>query len=239
MSATKILESAEHKDGYRAACRTSPPNAVARRVDQYVPYFLSPEEANRLRAEIFHIDLLNDADVVVLHSSADNGYPHTRPNEVVCMPENTITNIPTETLRNTLRHEAMHIHQRRYPSLWKNKCINDGWKPIPTETIPKRFRDRCRINPDTMYDTPFWAWQSYHVALPMFKDDKHISLGDVRIEWMDLRTNAIFHDPPRSFTETYGTPSQPEHPFEIYAVNYANEGLSSTVAVNNKLLDLS
>jgi hypothetical protein len=238
MSATKILESAEHRDGYRAACKASPPNAEARRVDKYVPYFLSPDEAHRLRAEISYIDLLNESSVVVLHSSADNGYPHTRPNDVVCMPENTITGVPTQTLRNTLRHEAMHIHQRRYPTLWKNKCIHEGWKPIPTENIPKRFRDRCRINPDTMYETPFWAWQSYHVPLPMFEDSKSLLLKDVRIEWMDLRTNAIFHEPPKSFTDTYGTPSQPEHPYEIYAVNYANEGLSSNMAVKNKLLDL-
>jgi hypothetical protein len=236
--AAKVLETAENKDRYRAACKASKLNTAARSVDQYVPYFLSPDDANMLRKEIFHIDLLNNADILVLHSSADNGYPHTRPDALVCMPENTITGVPVENLRNTLRHEAMHIHQRRYPSLWRNKCIKEGWTPIPTENIPTRYREKCRINPDTFYDTPFWAWDSYHVALPMFKDAKHLSLADIRMEWMDIRTNAIFHEPPPSFTERFGMPSQPEHPYEIYAVNYANEGLSSNFAVQNKLLTI-
>lgn len=233
-----ILGRAEYLDGYRAACAASPLNSAARNKDQYLPYFLSDGDANRLRSEIFRIDLLNNAEVLVLHSSADNGYPHTRPTAVVCMPENAITGVSDEALRNTLCHEAMHIHQRRYPTLWKNKCISEGWTPIPTEKIPKRFRDQCRINPDTFYDTPFWAWDSYHVAMPMFKDSKYLTLGDVRMEWLDLRTNALFHDPPESFTKRYGTPSQPEHPYEIYAVNYANEGLSSNFLVHNKLITL-
>lgn len=235
-TAKKILESAENKDGYRAACAASVPNSSARHKDQYLPYFLSPEHAETLRNEVFHIDLLNGADVVVMHSSADNGYPHTRPNAVLCLPQGSVSGPPVEVLRNTLCHEAMHIHQRRYPALWKNKCIKEGWTPIPTENIPKRFRDQCRINPDTFYETPFWAWESYHVPMPMFKDSKPMSLEDVRIEWLDIRTNAIFHDPPPSFLATFGVHSQPEHPYEIYAVNYANEGLSSNIAVHNKLL---
>jgi len=233
-----ILQTAENKDGYRAACSASAPNAAARRGDQYVPYFLPAVDATRLRAEIFKIDLLNDADIVILHSSADNGYPHTRPKAVVCLPDTAVVGVADETLRNTLRHEAMHIHQRRFPALWKTKITNDGWTPVENTNIPRRFREQLRINPDTSYD-PFWAWESYHVPMPIFKNADSLTLADVRIEWLDLRTGALFHEPPPSFTRKYGSPSQPEHPYEIYAVKYADEGISSNAGVYAKLIDLN
>jgi hypothetical protein len=116
--------------------------------------------------------------------------------------------------------------------------MNEGWTPVPTEEIPKRFRDKCRINPDTMA-CPFWAWDSYNVPLPMFKSESPSSLGDVRIEWLDTRTGAIFHDPPSSFVSKYGSPSQPEHPYEIYAVIFASEGISSEMALYAKLIGSS
>lgn len=233
MSASQILSRAETLDGYRKACGNSPPNAAARKGDHYAPFFVSPEESSRLRNEIYNIDLLNGADVVVVHSSADSGYPHTRPKSVVCLPDSFITSSSNEVLAETLRHEAMHIHQRNFPDLWKQKCIQNGWTPVPIEGVPKRFRDRCRINPDTMAH-PFWSWDSC-VPLPMFKESP-ISLGDIKIEWFDRRTGAIFHDPPSSFIKEYGTPSQPEHPYEIYAVMYAQEGIKTHNALHMKLM---
>jgi len=213
-------------------------NAAALRGDQYTPYFLPEKDASRLRNEIVKIELLNDSDIVILHSSADNGYPHTRPRAVVCLPESAVIGVDDEVLRNTLRHEAMHIHQRRFPSLWNTKITNDGWTPVAVDAVPKRFREQSRINPDTFY-TPFWAWDTYHVPMPIFKNADSLTLGDVRIEWLDLRTGALFHAPPPSFTQTYGSPSQPEHPYEIYAIKYADEGLSSNIAVYSKLADLN
>lgn len=232
-----LLQAAENRDGYRAACSASAVNHMARRDDKYVPYFLSTKDASRLRSEIFKIELLNDSDIIILHSSADNGYPHTRPKSVVCLPESCVT-VSDEVLRNTLRHEAMHIHQRRFPALWNAKITNDGWTPVPSTAIPSRFRQQSRINPDTCYD-PFWAWDTYHVPMPIFKNAESLTLADIRVEWLDLRTGALFHAPPPSFTRTYGSPSQPEHPYEIYAIKYADEGLSSNAAVHAKLIDLS
>jgi hypothetical protein len=130
-------------------------------------------------------------------------------------------------LKETLCHEAFHVHQRQFPGLWKEFCTAEGWTPLSKDDIPFRFREQCRINPDTFYDTPFWAWDTHYVPLPMFKQGFTVGLGDVTIEWFDLRTGALFHSPPDSFKETYGTPSQPEHPYEIYAVMFAKNGVST------------
>lgn len=237
-SAKATLFYAEARDKYRMKCNNSEVNAIARKGQHYVPFFVSPEHLQRLNIQIFKIGLLNGADIVILHSSADNGYPHTRPNAIVCLPESFVTSSSDEALYEMLCHEAMHIHQRKFPDLWKQKCINEGWTPISVEEIPQRFRDQCRINPDTMA-CPFWAWNTHHVPLPMFKSSSPTCLGDVRIEWFDRRTGAIFHEPPSSFTEKYGSPSQPEHPYEIYAVIYANEGINSYSSLYEKLVSSS
>jgi hypothetical protein len=177
----RLLDAAEAKDNYLAACAASVPNAAARKGNHYKPYFLSPGDAHRLRSAVFRVELLNGADVIVLHPSADNGFPHTRPDRIVCVPASVITSSNSE-LTETLRHEAMHINQRMYPALWKAKCKREGWTEVSISEIPKAYIERCRINPDTMYDAPFWAWDKYHVPLPMFeKNSLSNDLGDVRI----------------------------------------------------------
>jgi hypothetical protein len=70
----------------------------------------------------------------------------------------------------------------------------------------------------------------------MFIRDIRITLADVRIEWLDLRSLSIFHSPPASFTQRYGSPSQPEHPYEIYAVIFAKEGITSRKALEQRLV---
>lgn len=219
--ARRILGRAEAIDAYQSLCKESGPNRIARKGDLYEPYFLPAHEANRLRNLIRRIPLLNNCEVIVLHSSADNGYPHTRPEAVVCMPENSIIGVSDEELSETLRHEAMHIHQRRFPDAWVAKSIREGWTPVKLERIPLRFRELCRLNPDTFYATPFWAWEKHSVPLPMFKTAQPNSLGDMRIEWYDLRTGAVFHDAPPSFVARYGNAFQIEHPYELLAVEFA------------------
>jgi len=200
---------------------------------------LDADDAKRLTTLVANIDLLRNTDTIVLNSSADNGYPHTRPHSLICMPSGFIRESAEAELKETLCHEAMHIHQRKNPELWKEMCVAQGWKPLDKTTIPLRFREKCRINPDTFFDTQFWSWDTHHVPLPMFKRDINITLGDVSIEWLDLRTGSLFHSPPESFVKKYGNPSQPEHPYEIYAVLFAKDGITTHQALHRKLLSLT
>lgn len=240
-SANQLLLVAEAHDHYIATCAASPINASARRDYIYAPSFLEDSHAERLTTIVHSIDLLRDTDTLVLSASADNGYPHTRPMALICVPVSFVKSSSDEQLRETLCHEAMHVHQRLNPGLWKAMCKSEGWTPLSQSTIPSRFRERCRINPDTFYDTPFWAWDKHYAPLPMFKPgfSGKVSLGDVTIEWLDLRSGALFHSPPDSFTEKYGTPSQPEHPYEIYAVLFANQGIVTRTQLLLKLKELT
>jgi hypothetical protein len=235
-SASELLLNAEKIDGYRAAIEGSFLNTVARRGDYYHPSSVSPSEGERLLAEIDKIELLNDAMVVVMHATADSGYPHTRPLNIVCIPATSIEGVSTDALATTLRHEAIHVHQRNNIETWTAACMKDGWSLVPTARIPGRFRDRCRINPDTFKPQQFWAWEHTFVPLPMFFRDDAPRLGDVQIKWYDLRNGALYTDPPFSFQIRYGAnPAQPEHPFELLAVEAADKGIKDDYTLRSNL----
>jgi hypothetical protein len=234
--AGKVLEQAEARDGYKAACAASAPNAYARAKHSYTPFFIPAEDAARLQAEVDRVDLLRGTDIVVAHPTTDEGYPHTRAGSVVVMPAGAITDTSTAELAETLRHESMHIDQRRRPTIWAAACMRRGWWPLPASQIPQRHRDRCRINPDTMSPQPFWAWESHHVPLPLFTSETPSSLGDVHVKWLDLRNGTLYADPPASFSEKYGiNPSQPEHPYELIAVMAAAKGIVDIGALDTYL----
>lgn len=236
--ANEALADAEAVDGYRRAVEASEVNRYARRNDTYEADFLYNEDLTALMKEMDEIELMNNTEVVILHSTADNGYPHTRAPNRVCMPTRVITESTATSLAETLRHEAVHIHQRRNPALWAAACAREGWWPLPQGQIPLRFRERCRINPDTYSPQQFWSWESSrYVPLPLFTSEYPDSLASIAVKWLDIRSGTLFSDPPDSFQARYGTaPSQPEHPFELLAVEAAKEGLTTHQGIVRKLM---
>ena len=234
-SAKDLLLVAEAHDHYLARCAECPLNAAARSSCMYAPSFLQEYDAERLNKIVRSLDILRDTDTLILGRSADNGYPHTRPKALICLPASFVTASTDADLKETLCHEAFHVHQRREGAAWKAMCKAEGWTPLSEDDIHLRFRKRCRINPDTFYDTPFWAWDTHYVPLPMFKQSFSLTLSDVTIEWLDLRSGALFHSPPESFTEKYGSPPQPEHPYELYAVLFAQQGITTHAQLRSKL----
>jgi hypothetical protein len=213
-----FLDEIESIDGYRNACLSNPANATARRGHQYTLFDLSPESETAIRRACNSVEMLKDVMIVVLHPSADNGFPHTRPLDCVCIHPAIVQ----KNLKETLIHESIHIHQRRNPSLWDSVCRKEGWEPC--RAVPPRWVEQCRINPDTML-CPFWAWEGFHVPLPLFRSKTPSGLGDVTVQWWDRRMGSLFKEPPMSFQNRYGANPQPEHPFEVLAVEAANEGI--------------
>ena len=212
-----VLERAEAIDGYRRACSRNPLNAKAREDQIYELANISMSAYNFLRSAIDEYPLLKGMEYAILNSTADNGFPHTRPNNLICLPAAMCKEAPASNeFRITLLHEGMHVHQRKFKSEWAQGIQRAGWTPISKDRIPEEFRDKLRINPDTM-ESPFWAFKNFHVPLPMFRKESP-KLNDIFIEWFDLRTGALFHEPPKEFREKYGISiHQPEHPYEIYA----------------------
>jgi hypothetical protein len=228
MSARALLDDAERYDHYRARCFQSEANSLARKGQLYEPSIVSADIAAFMNEYAESTPLLQDARILVLHPSADSGFPHTRPGNIICMP----AGICRKTLecRETLLHEAIHLHQRANLNAWIEHCRRLGWDPISSEQIPPHLLKNVRINPDTL-SLPFWAWKGTHVPLPLFSGDR---LSAVDIRWYNLSTGEV-SGPPTSFTVKYGAPSQPEHPFEILAVNYASAGSRSSAEIFSEL----
>jgi hypothetical protein len=226
---SSLLQAAEGIDYYRARCMASDTNRVARQGHTYEPFFVTPDVAAFMNEYAAATPLLQDSRIVVMHPSADNGFPHTRPKNLICMPAGVCKR--TMECRETLLHEGIHLHQRAHMNQWYQYCIAQGWAPQPSDTIPPQLLRNVRINPDTMM-IPFWSWQDFYVPLPLFTGEA--GLDKVEIKWMDLRNYSLL-SPPASFTVKYGMPSQPEHPFEIMAVRFAAAGYRSSDDIFNEM----
>ena len=231
-----VLKAAEKLDSYQARCAANIFNREARETYEYTLDTISPKAAKSLQQAAQDIELLDTCEIVILDKTADNGFPHTRPHNLICIPSNMCLETPaSKEFKEMLVHEAIHVHQRRYQKAWDKALEKRGWTPVPAEILPPEFVERARINPDTMY-TPFWAWELYHVPLPLFKRSGTPSLASATVEWLDMRSLVLHHDPPASFVKVYG-PSigQPEHPYEIYAELFSARGITTSVAVLENL----
>lgn len=224
-----LLATADNDDHYRTKCMNSEMNRLARH-DQLYEVFRSPV-VNYLQNIADRYDLTQGSRVIVLHPSADNGFPHTRPDNLICMP----STFQIQDAKHTLIHEACHLHQRSYPDVWKVYCARQGWKPVNAAEIPGKWQDRVRINPDTI-STPYWSWQEYYVPLPLFSNELHPKLSECDIRWFDRRNRVLYNSPPPSFIKRYGaSPPQPEHPYELAAVEIAASGIDTRKELMNIL----
>lgn len=224
-----LLAKAEQIDKYRTACSRSELNRLAR--SQHIYSVFSNENPAALQQVADTMDLTRGSKIVILHPSADNGYPHTRPGNLICMPAGfSLYNAP-----KTLLHEACHLHQRSHAPYWTSYSIKQGWWPIAADQVPERFRSRCRINPDTIA-TPFWSWQEHYVPLPLFRNEQSPSMGECDVRWYDMRNGVLYKVPPPSFTARYGDTGQPEHPFEVSAIEFSERPIQTKEELINVLL---
>lgn len=202
------LRKAEESDHFQRLCAASPLNTAARAACSYTPWPSQEVPGNaRLPASA-------SATIVVLHPSAEGGMPHTRANDVICIP----AYYPAHMMDETLRHELIHLSQRSRPSDWKARASKEGWFHVDESEIPEAIQRRCRLNPDTCWSR-FWALDGRYVPLPMFVREDKPKLRDIAIRWYDRSEDILRSVVPAVFTDAYGkrTSSEMEHPFELWA----------------------
>lgn len=219
-SATTLLQKAEAIDNYRKLCKESELNRLARSTDTYAAFF-EPMEST-LRSLARKTEITRNCQLVFLHPSADSGFPHTRPQNIICLP----VGYSAHNLEETLLHEGFHVHQRNFQDDWMSYSIRQGWWPIAASEIPERWRYRVRLNPDTL-SQQFWTWEDRYVPLPLFTNEASPSLEAAEVRWMDKRTGTLLRTPPSSFVERYGSIAQPEHPFETGAIEFAKKKITT------------
>ena len=106
--------------------------------------------------------------------SADGGMPHTRPYDMICVP-----NLKQLQSISTLKHELWHIHQRNFQPQWTAIFNKLGWTEYKG-SIPASFEDHRRLNPDTI-DCPLWIYQNKWIPVPIFTDISNPVLSQVEI----------------------------------------------------------
>ncbi len=161
-------------DNYEELCNQCPLNSLARR---NCSYQLWPDQSEA------KTPLLRPYHCVILDPSADGGMPHTREPGIICFP----AYYPKERLGTTLRHELIHIDQRKNKDKWRKRLLEEGWsvEEDPT-TIPEQWRNRCRYNPDTL-SCRFVAWEGRYIPLPLFEREDKPNLREVQVRWWDTR----------------------------------------------------
>jgi hypothetical protein len=229
-----VLDIAERIDGYRTACYESEPNAESRKGQKYELATITKTAENFLVEAVQNIPILKGCDMVIIDSSADNGMPHTRPPNYVCLPASMCKeSAASDTFKNTLIHEGIHVHQRKNKGLWESALKRAGWTPVAKGIIPADVLSRIRLNPDTI-GIPFYAFNEHHIPLPLFPPNSRATFNSVQIKWFDTRSGALYNEAPKEFIKKYGgNINQPEHPYEIYAEIFSNKNEDITTALSN------
>lgn len=213
------LFAAEKIDGYRTQIAKSPVNMKARSGQNY-------------RAAQYAVALpIENADskqpwwsgqVLWMESTADGGLPHTRPPGYICLPKN----IPPASLKTTLLHERVHLHQRRYPDKWV-QFVGEKWNMKPWNgTLPKEIEQSRRLNPDLLA-IPFFIWKNKWVPLCIFNDPGKPSLSNASTVWYNVDLKTTTQLAPEDWSTFFGKVPDDEHPWEISAYYIADPKLKA------------
>jgi hypothetical protein len=224
-SAKQALAEAETVDQYISDCQYSKQNTLARANTAYTPVKLSEKDYTVL-VSLFkeyskHIPkrLSHDisyVNIVILMPSADTGFPHTRPGNLICFPQSA--ELPS---LKTFIHELWHIHQRLFPALW-DKLYKEVWKftPFNGVGIPDEIYEQIRINPDTIV-RGFFCWREEWVPLPIFQSVTQPKMSDCAIWFWNIRTKQIRHTMPIAWKDYFYSSllssTSYEHPHEVSA----------------------
>ena len=169
--------------------------------------------------------------LITTTKSCEDGLPHTRIGNRIYIPDN----ISTVARQDVIRHELIHVYQRRNPNAWL-KFYQRNWSFMvfkqPPADMQKELIDAKRSNPDT-WDPAMggsWAcWKGRWWPLAIYKDAMNPRLRDVTIVYWDAWKKEAFEEPPKDWVDFFGSPDQPEHPHEI-AANLIVAGETETEA---------
>lgn len=234
-----VLDIADSIDGYITACNNSFSNSEARKNYKYELSNISKAAEKYLTEVIDTLPLLKGCEIVILDSTADSGFPHTRAPKYICLSVSMCEGASKnpETFKTTLIHEGIHIHQRNNRGFWDIYLRDNNWIPVAKDTIPEKYLDSIRLNPDTI-GIPFYAFNGRHIPLPLFSPGRN-SFESVEVKWFDMKAGVLFHESPKEFIKKYGNNiKQPEHPYEIYAELFSEAGLKTNNSILHELSNI-
>ena len=154
--------------------------------------------------------------IEIVSASCEAGMAHTRAGDRIVIPES----IPLAARPDTIRHELVHIFQRKKPDVWAD-FYRRSWSfelfNEPPTGIPKEYVAARRSNPDT-WTKPWSCWMGRHWPVQIYKGAQSPQLRESRLMWWDSWRSQMTDTSPEGWTSFFGTQSQEEHPNELSAV---------------------
>ena len=218
--ANQIIQRWEQEDRYYRSIRESVSGKLNMAARQY-PYIESSENTvTRKEVDVKGIPLSTGLpyDLVYLDGRSDAGLPHTRGLHGIALPVFLLWN--SDNSEKTIRHELVHLSQKQFPDRWWTlyeqvwhfrKCRSEEFM-----SIPERWRERRRVNPDTL-GSPYTVWKDRFIPLSVFLSDTQPDLKACKRGFWDLRFSQWTWDPPPGWEDTFGNGFNDEHPNEIAA----------------------
>ena len=212
--AVKRLAEAEDIDNYQVECYEDRCNSYARRSYSYAANTVSSiDHYNQLFRRLTQsvpnqLKDVGELSIVLLMPSADGGMPHTRPPNLICYPGEL------NESKTTFVHELCHVHQRKFPGVWKTIFAALGWT-VWNGRLPDKLDSCRRYNPDTI-DRPLWIFGEW-VPIPVFRDCMNPVLGEVDIWFYHVNHQYHVKTVPEDMVIDLLPPSAYEHPREITA----------------------
>jgi len=208
----------------RATPRSGTFDALARRnqfcnVLETIPYTISGKEV------IFEI----------MDESCESGMPHTTNPTTIRFPHSLWKQRDSDRFKQVLRHEMIHLLQRRSPTAWRVQYKRWGYtiqKDAPAG-IPRNIVERVRYNPD-IADAPWAIFEDRYVTVACYKSVTNPQLRETEIVIWDLELGKQIEKMPESWPWGQSSPSaqqrekvapavkksglhQAEHPHELSA----------------------
>ena len=171
------IKEAEQIDKFQGSCKNNFLNNLARKDFHYITSYNS--YYTNIRDFTQKHPIFDSIEIVQLNHTAENGFPHTRPKNVICIPSNA--RFPS--LEKTLFHEAVHIHQRNNKEAWdrfadKDSVIADNFKTYVTsgsqslDQISKKFKVPHDVIEDLNPDLPEHSYLASNTVVQLpFRDD--------------------------------------------------------------------
>jgi hypothetical protein len=170
---------------------------------------------------------LEGAVIEIVEDTCETGLPHTVGLHQIRISKSTWTNLARRN--SILRHERIHLLQRRNPDLWRNFYKREWMYTIhttPPSELAKEAAEGIRGNPDTWPER--WAcWKDRYWFVPLYSNMNGPHLPDAKVQIWDAKTSTWLQQAPYEWrtlfcSEQGKCPHQSEHPAEISA-EYATD----------------
>lgn len=178
--------------------------------------------------------------IEVVEDTCEDGLPHTSAADTIRIPVQ-VWETSQSRRDNVLRHERIHILQRRSPERWL-AFYKSAWgytlANTPPAQLPADVVAKVRGNPDT-WPHPWACWQGRYWFLPLYKDPDQPQLRNTEVRVWDSETRT-WCAPPLAWRVQFcrgaeQCPHQWEHPHEIAAEMWTDMSDWSTTSAGNQL----